>query len=86
MRYARPRLARPVYESLPWLYMGAGLAALTLSYREIWPRLGIPLGLGGIVGLLAGAVVWLRRRGYRRMRAHYVHPDALSDTHRESSE
>jgi hypothetical protein len=84
MRYPRLRLARPVYESLPWLYMGGGFAALALSYRQIWPRLGLPLGLVGILALLGGSVVWLRRRGYRRMRTHYVQPDALSETDRES--
>jgi hypothetical protein len=86
MRYPRPRLARPLYESLPWLYMGGGLAALALSYREIWPRLGVVLGLGGTAALLAGSVVWLRRRGYRRMRTHYAQPDALSDAEREPRE
>jgi len=66
--------------------MAGGLAALVISYRQIWPRLEMPLGLFGIMALLGGSVVWLRRRGYRRMRAHYVQPDALSDTRRESGE
>ncbi len=78
MRYPQPRLARPLYESLPWLYMAGGLAALVVSYREVWPRASIFLGLTGTIVLLAGAVVWLRRREYRRMRTRYARPDALS--------
>jgi hypothetical protein len=78
MRHPRLRLARPLYEGLPWLYMVCGLAALTASYRGVWPHVSVPLGLGGIVALLAGAVVWLRRREYRRMRTQYVRPDGLS--------
>lgn len=84
MRHPQRRLARPLYEGLPWLYMAAGLVALTLSYRETWPRLTVPLGLAGLVALLGGSVIWLRRRGYRRLRARYVQPDALSDPGRES--
>ncbi|MGH8229269.1 MAG: hypothetical protein ACREU3_15455 [Steroidobacteraceae bacterium] len=77
------RLARPLYEGLPWLYMGCGIAALAASYRELWPRASVPIGLAGLLALLAGAVVWLRRREYRRMRARYSRPDALSDPEQE---
>ncbi len=79
MRSPQRRLARPLYESLPWLYMVLGLAALVASYREMWPRASVALGLAGIVLLLAGVVVWLRRREYRRMRTRYARPDALSE-------
>ena len=86
MRHLRPKLARPLYESLPWLYVGGGLGALVLSYRGVWPHLQVVLGLGGIAGLLGGSVVWLRRRGYRRLRARYARPDALADSRLESDE
>lgn len=86
MRYPRPRLARPVYESLPGVYLAAGLVALALSYRDVWPSLAVPLGLGGTVAVVGGCVVWLRRRGYRRLRTDYVQPDALADIRRESRE
>ncbi len=78
MRYPQLRLARPLYESLPWLYMAGGLAALVASYREVWPRASVFLGLVGTIVLLAGAVVLLRRREYRRMRTRYTRPDALA--------
>ncbi len=86
MRHPQRRLARPLYESLPWLYMAGGLAALIASYREVWPRMSMFLGLVGIIALLAGVVVWLRRREYRRMRTRYARPDALSEHDEEPGE
>jgi nitrate reductase gamma subunit len=86
MRYPPLHLARPLYEGLPWLYMACGLAALVASYREVWPRASVFLGLTGAIALLAGVVVWLRRRDYRRMRTHYARPDALSESDEERGE
>lgn len=74
-----PRLARPLYEGLPWLYVGAGLAALAASYLAASRLASAALGLPGIAALLGGVVVWLRRRDYRRMRARYARPDALAE-------
>jgi hypothetical protein len=79
MSPARRRLSRPVYEGLPWLYLLAGLLALIASYSQTSSGLSLLLGLPGLVGLLAGAVVLLRRRGYRRLRAQYDAPDALEE-------
>ena len=70
-------LARPVYEGLPWAYMLAGTLALFGSYLESSAALSALLGLPGLLAVLAGVVVWLRRRGYRRLRAQYGAPDAL---------
>jgi hypothetical protein len=77
------RLARPLYEVLPGLYVVLGLAGLAASYRASSPLASVALGLPGLAALLAGIVVWLRRRNYRRMRTHYRRPDALSETGRE---
>jgi hypothetical protein len=77
MSVAPYRLSRPVYESLPWVYLGAGLVALLISYLATSPAVSLILGLPGWLALLAGAVVLLRRRGYRRLRAQYDAPDAL---------
>ena len=38
-------LSRPMYEGLPWLYIGAGVAALGVSYL---------IGDSHVVGLLVG--------------------------------
>lgn len=78
------RLARPLYEVLPGLYIVGGLAALAASYRAASPLASVALGLPGLVALLAGIVVWLRRRDYRRLRASYERPDALSESANDS--
>jgi len=83
MRTSELHLSRPLYEVLPWLYVGAGLAALVASYFAASPLASASLGLPGLLALLFGAVVWLRRRGYRRMRASYSRPDALAEVERE---
>jgi hypothetical protein len=71
------RLARPVYEALPWIYLLCGLAALTASYltRGVMSTV---LGLPGLVATIGGIVVLLRRRGYRKMRADYLEGDSSS--------
>ena len=78
MRHSGLRLARPLYEVLPGLYIVLGLAALAASYRASTPLASVALGLPGLAALLAGVVVWLRRRNYRHMRTEYERPDALS--------
>lgn len=83
MRASELHLSRPLYEVLPWLYVGAGLAGLVASYFAASPLASASLGLPGLVALLGGVVVWLRRRGYRRMRATYARPDALAEMERE---
>jgi membrane associated rhomboid family serine protease len=72
-----PRLSRPVYEGLPWLYIACGLAALTASYLLASRLLSLMLGVFGLVALLGGIVVLLRRRGYRELRSQYANPDLL---------
>jgi len=82
-RTSERHIARPLYEVLPWLYVVAGLAALVASYFAASALASATLGLPGLIALLGGIVVWLRRRGYRRMRASYTHPDALAEVERE---
>lgn len=83
MSVSGPQLSRPLYEGLPWLYAGAGLAALAGSYFAASPLVSAALGLPGFLALLGGLVVWLRRRDYRRMRLRYARPDALAEPGRE---
>jgi hypothetical protein len=59
-------LSRSLYESIPYLYFAAGLLALVAS-------LNVPYGYWtaicagvGVVSLIAGLAVWLKRRTYRR--------------------
>jgi len=79
MSSAPRRLSRPVYEGLPWVYLLGGLGALICSYFQSSQALSLALGLPGLLALLAGVVVLLRRRGYRRLRAQYDAPEALDE-------
>jgi membrane associated rhomboid family serine protease len=70
------RLSRPVYEGLPWLYIAGGIAALGVSYLIGDAHIaGLLVGLSGLVALLGGVVVALRRRDYRELRSHYGQPE-----------
>ncbi|MGH8201452.1 MAG: hypothetical protein ACREVO_14005, partial [Steroidobacteraceae bacterium] len=69
-------LSRPMYEGLPWLYMGGGIAALVVSYFIGDSHVvGLLVGLAGLATLLGGVVVLLRRRDYRELRSQYGQPD-----------
>ncbi|HET9108973.1 MAG TPA: hypothetical protein VFN79_17485 [Steroidobacteraceae bacterium] len=71
-------LSRPMYEGLPWLYIGAGLAALGVSYIVgDTHAAGLVTGLAGLGALVGGVVVLLRRRDYRDLRSQYRQPDLL---------
>jgi hypothetical protein len=65
------RLARPIYESLPLIYMVIGAVAIVVFYLD-------PPGLGGkiafIIGLcaeIAGLTLLLRRQDYRALSREY---------------
>jgi hypothetical protein len=65
-----------MYEGLPWLYIGAGLLALGVSYLLGDTRaVGLLAGLAGLAAVLGGVVVLLRRRDYRELRSQYGQPD-----------
>ncbi|HSG65032.1 MAG TPA: hypothetical protein VLD39_08525 [Gammaproteobacteria bacterium] len=62
-------LPKSVYEALPYYYMGLGVAAGVASFlveRWLWPEI---IAVVGIVSLIAGLVLWLKRRDYRRSRS-----------------
>jgi hypothetical protein len=74
-----PHFSRPVYEGLPWFYIIFGLAVLGLSYFTSGrPFLSHSLGLAGLLSVLGGIVVLLRRRDYRALRSQYGNPDSLT--------
>jgi hypothetical protein len=65
------RVARPVYESLPYAYIAIGLAAVAASFAwrvADWSGFMAAFGLVAIVG---GLVLALRRRDYRIQKRHY---------------
>ena len=58
-------VSRPIYESLPYLYILAGVASLAASLyidHWYWPTICFVTGL---ICLVAGLVVLLKRRDYR---------------------
>jgi hypothetical protein len=78
MPRSSPHFSRPVYEGLPWVYIIFGLGALIASYlvaaRGV---LSLSVGVLGLLCLVGGFVVLLRRRDYRALRSRYADPDSL---------
>jgi Flp pilus assembly protein TadB len=65
------RLARPVYESLPYLYMAIGGLAVFLFYLDpVGPRAAVAFVIGVIVET-AALTVLLRRQDYRELSREY---------------
>lgn len=65
------RLARPVYESLPYLYMAiGGLAVLVFYLDPAGPRAAAAFAIGVIVEI-AALTVLLRRQDYRALSREY---------------
>jgi hypothetical protein len=64
-------IARPLYEVIPYLYIAVGVILLGAAWLLKSPRLpGVFLLLGSL-SLLAGIVLWLRRKDYRTTQAEY---------------
>ena len=63
-------IPRPLYEAVPYVYMGTGAGLLCAAYyAEHGPR-GLLLVLGA-AGLTVGLVLWMRRRDYRASQREY---------------
>ena len=65
------RLSRPIYESLPVVYMVIGVAAITVSYLDT-PGMGGKIAF--VIGLLAevaALTLFLRRFDYRALSREY---------------
>jgi len=67
-------LPRPVYEALPWLYGLGGVLCLLASYRLTNATLSSLLALVGVLAVIAGLVVALRRRDFREQKSNYGNP------------
>jgi hypothetical protein len=65
-------LNKPVYESIPVVYGALGATLLWVSYRyreDSWSTL---CAVAGLLGLVAGLMVWMHRRDYRATSADYM--------------
>jgi hypothetical protein len=61
------------------MYLGGGLLAVLGSYLlAAHAVLSLLVGLAGVLAVLGGFVVLLRRRDYRALRSQYADPDSLS--------
>ena len=77
MQRRTPYFSRPVYESLPWFYIICGVAAVGASYLlAAHGLLSLTVGLLGLLAVVGGVVVLLRRRDYRALRSQYADPDS----------
>jgi hypothetical protein len=66
------RLSRPLYETLPYVYMLCGVLAIVGSYfylsRGLWADVVLVLGVFCLIG---GTAILLKRRDFRASRAEY---------------
>jgi hypothetical protein len=65
------RVARPLYESLPYAYIAIGIASVCASFAWRGAAWSGILALFGLVAVLGGLVLALRRRDYRIQKRHY---------------
>jgi hypothetical protein len=66
------RLARPVYESLPYFYMALGALAIFLFYLDpVGPHAIVAFAIG-VIAATAGLTLVLRRQDYRALSREYT--------------
>jgi hypothetical protein len=65
------RLTRPVYESLPYVYMAIGALAVFLFYLDPEGPRAVVAFVIGIIVEIAALTVLLRRQDYRALSREY---------------
>ena len=65
------RLARPVYESLPYLYMAIGGLAIFVFYLDPVALRAKVAFVIGIIAAIAALTLFLRRRDFRELSREY---------------
>jgi hypothetical protein len=65
-------IARPIYELLPYVYMALGAVLIGVAWYVNLETLPGVLLVAGSISLLAGIVLWLRRKDYRTRQAEYT--------------
>jgi hypothetical protein len=65
------RLARPVYESLPYVYMAIGALAIFIFYLDPVGTRAVAAFAIGVIVVTAGLTLLLRRQDYRALSREY---------------
>jgi hypothetical protein len=65
------RLSRPVYESLPYVYMAIGGLAIFVFYLDSEGLRGVVAFVIGLVAETAALMLLLRRQDYRALSREY---------------
>jgi hypothetical protein len=65
------RLSRPVYESLPYVYMAIGGLAIFLSYMDEDGSSAKIAFVIGVIAETAALTLYLRRQDYRALSREY---------------
>ena len=65
------QLSKPLYESLPGLYVLGGALLIAVSHQLHSGALSVLLLIAGLLAVIGGAAIWLRRRDFRATRAEY---------------
>jgi hypothetical protein len=65
------RLARPVYETLPLLYVAIGAVGFLLAYLDTSSRRTMLAFVIGLLAEIAALTVFLRRQDCRALRKEY---------------
>ena len=65
------RVASPLYESLPYVYIAIGAVAIVASFAWRVAEWSGIMGGFGVVATVGGLVLVLRRRDYRIQKRHY---------------
>jgi tellurite resistance protein TehA-like permease len=70
------RLSKPVYESLPLLYVGIGMAAIAIAYFEPQRIRSVVAFVIGLLAAIAALTIFLHRQDRRALGRKY-HGDNL---------
>jgi hypothetical protein len=65
------RLARPIYESLPYVYMAIGGLAISVFYVDPIETRGAVAFIIGFIAETAALMLLLRRQDYRALSREY---------------
>jgi tellurite resistance protein TehA-like permease len=65
------RLSKPIYESLPVLYVGIGMAAIVIAYFEPQRIRSIIAFVIGLLAAIAALTIFLHRQDRRTLSREY---------------